>query len=62
MLNNHIKNKSINSIEYRNLAPLYANEPLKLCGREIDGDGSKYEIWAETPSGGIAVKGTARVS
>lgn len=65
MLNSHIgrgkRGRFINSIEYRNLAPLYANEPLKLCGREMDDSGTKYEIWAETPSGGIAVKGTARV-
>jgi hydroxyacyl-ACP dehydratase HTD2-like protein with hotdog domain len=60
MLNKQIGNKSIDSIEYRNLAPLYANEPLKLCGRRVDE--SKYEIWAETPDGGIAVKGTARCS
>ncbi|TLD29958.1 hypothetical protein E2P81_ATG06611 [Venturia nashicola] len=65
MLNDHIgrgkKGRFINNIEYRNLAPLYANEPLKLCGREMDESGTKYEIWAETPSGGIAVKGNARV-
>ncbi|QDS70501.1 hypothetical protein FKW77_010171 [Venturia effusa] len=65
MLNSHIgrgkRGKFIDSIEYRNLAPLYANEPLKLCGREVDELGTKYEIWAETPNGGIAVKGTAKV-
>lgn len=45
-------------VEYRNLAPLYCHEPVKLCGRR-DGEG-KYEIWAETPEGGIAVKGNVR--
>jgi hydroxyacyl-ACP dehydratase HTD2-like protein with hotdog domain len=53
------KGASIESVEYRNLAPLYCSEPIKFCGREI-GDG-KYDVWAETPEGGIAVKGTARV-
>lgn len=51
------KIKKLVSIDYRNLAPLYAHEPLKLCGREIEPN--KYELWAETPEGGVAVKGTA---
>jgi hydroxyacyl-ACP dehydratase HTD2-like protein with hotdog domain len=50
----------IESIEYRNLAPLYCGEPLKLCGRE-KGAGA-YELWVETPEGGIAVKATAKVT
>ncbi|KAF2095160.1 hypothetical protein NA57DRAFT_7621, partial [Rhizodiscina lignyota] len=49
--------KKLVNVEYRNLAPLYCWEPIKLCGREIES--GKYEIWAETPEGGIAVKGTA---
>ena len=64
MLQNYIKGagKSIDSIEYRNLAPLYCNEPLKLCGRGLDDKGTdRYELWAETVDGGIAVKGTAKV-
>lgn len=48
----------IGFVEYRNLAPLYANEPLKLCGRKEAE--RKYEIWAETPEGGVAVKGTVK--
>ena len=51
------KVKKLVSVEYRNLAPLYCWEPIKFCGREIEPN--KYEIWAETPEGGIAVKGTA---
>ncbi|KAF1981817.1 hypothetical protein K402DRAFT_398216 [Aulographum hederae CBS 113979] len=47
----------IGYIEYRNLAPLYCSEPVKLCGKEIDK--GKYELWVETPEGGIAVKATA---
>lgn len=49
----------IEFLEYRNLSPLYAEEPVKLCGREVEK--GKYEVWVETPEGGIAVKGTARV-
>lgn len=46
-------------VEYRNLAPLYAYEPLKLCGRKAEAPG-KWDVWAETPEGGIAVKGTIK--
>lgn len=48
----------VKSLEYRNLAPLYCHEPIKFCGTKI-GD-KKYEIWTETPEGGIAVKGTVQ--
>ena len=47
------------SIEYRNLAPLYCSEPIKLCGRQAGEN--KYDVWVETPEGGIAVKGNAKV-
>lgn len=50
--------QKIKSVEYRNLAPLYAYDSLKICGREAARD--KYEVWAETPEGGIAVKCTVR--
>lgn len=52
-------NERVKFVEYRNLAPLYCYEPLKLCGRKTEEQG-KYEIWAETPEGGIAVKGTVK--
>ncbi|KAF2720525.1 hypothetical protein K431DRAFT_339286 [Polychaeton citri CBS 116435] len=50
-------NDVVRSVEYRNLAPLYCNEPVKFCGRKVDDQ--KWEIWTETPQGGIAVKGSA---
>lgn len=50
--------EKVKSVEYRNLAPLYAYDPLKICGRKIDDH--KYDVWAETPEGGIAVKGTVK--
>lgn len=52
------------SVEYRNLAPLYAGETLRLCGKEVgkvEGDGQgKWDVWVETPQGGVALKGTVR--
>jgi len=51
-------------VEYRNLAPLYAGEEMRVCGREVvdggvDGEG-EYEVWVEGRDGGLAVKGKVR--
>ncbi|KAK5166222.1 uncharacterized protein LTR77_008483 [Saxophila tyrrhenica] len=46
----------VKSVEYRNLAPLYAHEPVTFCGTRT-GEG-RWEIWTETPEGGVAVKGS----
>jgi hydroxyacyl-ACP dehydratase HTD2-like protein with hotdog domain len=61
MIENHVKaqGKTIATIDYRNLAPLYCSEEVRLCARESGED--KFEVWAETPEGGVAVKGTATV-
>ena len=53
------RGKSIAAVEYRNLAPLFVGEPVKLCGREVPGAEGRYEVWAETPEGGVAVRGVA---
>ena len=48
------------------MAPLYCDEPMKLCGREKSNlrttDGHIYEVWIEGPTGGMAVKGTVRTA
>ncbi len=49
----------VSSVEYRNLAPLYAGEPLKLCGKRREQ--GRWEVWAETPEGGVAVRGMVKV-
>lgn len=49
--------EKIKSIEYRNLAPLYCDEPIRFAGRKSEG---KWDAWAETPQGGVAVKATVR--
>lgn len=51
------RRKRVGRFDYRNLAPLYANEPLRLCGKE--GGEGKYELWIENVEGGVSVKGTA---
>ncbi|KAF7904546.1 hypothetical protein EAF00_001880 [Botryotinia globosa] len=51
----------IKKFNYRNLAPLYANEELRVCvGKNAD-KSNKYEVWIEGKEGGYAVKGSAVV-
>ncbi|KAI1393591.1 uncharacterized protein F4822DRAFT_385163 [Hypoxylon trugodes] len=58
--------EKVHRIDYRNLAPLYVNNPMRVCVRLIgDGDRStgektrKWEVWAEGYDGGLSVRGTA---
>ncbi|KAH7390461.1 hypothetical protein BKA66DRAFT_439776 [Pyrenochaeta sp. MPI-SDFR-AT-0127] len=62
-LNTHTQGRQVlGSIEYRNLAPLYCDEQMRVCGMEKKTlqDGSIYDVWIEGPTGGVAVKGTVR--
>jgi hypothetical protein len=52
----------LESITYRNLAPLYCDEKMRICGmhkKSLDA-GNLYDVWIEGPSGGVAVRGTVR--
>jgi len=54
----------VKSIEYRNLAPLYVGEEMRVCVREMGVDKGlerekRWQVWVEGPEGGMAVKGTA---
>jgi len=51
----------ITSFTYRNLAPLYAQEEMRVCLRKDREDGKKYEVWIEGMTGGYAVKSSATV-
>ncbi|MCJ1232761.1 hypothetical protein MMC14_000715 [Varicellaria rhodocarpa] len=51
------KRTVIEEIEYRNLAPLYADEEMKICGRA---NGKDWDVWIEGKDGGYAVKGVVR--
>ena len=50
-------------IEYRNLAPLYAGEPMSVCLRKNTSSCAegltRWDVWVEGPQGGLAVKATA---
>lgn len=50
--------EQIQMIEYRNIAPLYAEEEMKVCVRKTKIGG--WELWIEGVDGRLAVRATAR--
>ena len=57
--------ETIVQVDYRNLAPLYVDEEMKICvqrrEKEIDeGRAAIWDVWIEGPDGRYAVKGTAK--
>lgn len=51
----------IKNIEYRNLAPLYVDEELAVCGKQKTGkDPGAWDVWIEGPEGGLAVRGMVK--
>lgn len=57
--------ETITHIEYRNLAPLYAEEEMKICVRRrekeiVHGRSATWDVWIEGQDGGYAVKGTVK--
>ncbi|KAI0841578.1 hypothetical protein F5Y06DRAFT_194106 [Hypoxylon sp. FL0890] len=58
--------EKIYKIDYRNLAPLYVNEPVRVSVRANNNSDQamnersrKWEVWVEDQEGGLSVKGTA---
>ncbi len=53
--------EAVAQIEYRNLAPLYAGEPMAMCVRRNPNpaatEGDRWDVWVEGPDGGLAVRG-----
>jgi hydroxyacyl-ACP dehydratase HTD2-like protein with hotdog domain len=52
-------NLSISGIEYKNLAPLFVEEELVICGKPKNGNGA-WDVWIEGADGRLAVRGTAQ--
>ncbi len=48
----------IKTIEYRNLAPLYAEEEMRLCAR--NSQKGQWELWVEGRDGRLAVRAVAK--
>ncbi|KAG5919597.1 hypothetical protein E4U42_006477, partial [Claviceps africana] len=55
----HALRGAVARFSYRNLAPLYADEPLRVCVREASRAGQPWDVWVEGPEGGLAVRGSA---
>ncbi|RQM06859.1 hypothetical protein DH86_00004373, partial [Scytalidium sp. 3C] len=51
--------ETVQRLDYRNLAPLYAYESLRICISQDSKERQKYDVWIEGAGGGYAVKGTA---
>ncbi|KAI1006740.1 hypothetical protein K3495_g1476 [Podosphaera aphanis] len=58
------KRARIDGFIYKNIAPLYVEEEMKICIRKGSktGDTGNWHVWIQGPDGGCAVKGTANVS
>ena len=56
------KHEDIYAIQYRNVAPLYAEEDMRICIKRKDQDDLHgiWDVWIEGRDGGYAVKGTVR--
>lgn len=66
-LQNHLAQSGlvIEDIEYRNLAPLYVDEELAVCGKQKTGrnvNENTWDVWIEGPEGGLAVRGTVKTA
>ncbi|KAF9883512.1 hypothetical protein FE257_003387 [Aspergillus nanangensis] len=47
----------ITDIQYRNIAPLYVDEALSICGRpKSSEDDAVWDVWIEGGNGGLAVR------
>ncbi|KAH7321747.1 hypothetical protein BKA65DRAFT_87906 [Rhexocercosporidium sp. MPI-PUGE-AT-0058] len=51
--------KIVVRFDYKNLAPLYVDEEMKICVRRDPKREDKLDVWVEGREGGYAVKGTA---
>jgi hypothetical protein len=59
----------VKSIVYRNFAPLYVGEEMKVCvkparrgaARSVQEE-EEWDVWVEGPEGGLAVKGSVVVA
>ncbi|KAF2630318.1 hypothetical protein BU25DRAFT_387421 [Macroventuria anomochaeta] len=68
-LNTHLRSSRIgtklelvDSVEYRNLAPLYCDEEMRVCvkNKKRTETGNLWDVWIEGPTGGMAVKAVVR--
>ncbi|KAL4902448.1 hypothetical protein BDW74DRAFT_158596 [Aspergillus multicolor] len=54
----HGRGLDIIDINYKNLAPLFVEDQLVICGRPKPTKNSVWDVWIERKDGGVAVRGT----
>lgn len=47
--------------DYRNLAPLFVQEEMKICVRKDTHGKNRWDVWIVGREGGYAVKGSAHI-
>jgi 3-methylfumaryl-CoA hydratase len=52
--------RPLRSFEFRGVAPLFVDASFNLEGRAAEGDPDALDVWASSPTGGLAMKATAR--
>jgi hypothetical protein len=63
VLRSQLKEKEmVVEFDYRNLAPLYAAEEMRICVRRDREKEDRFDVWIEGVGGGYAVKGSAITS
>ncbi|RDW61915.1 uncharacterized protein DSM5745_10587 [Aspergillus mulundensis] len=62
-LRHHLHGGSLDiiDIKYKNLAPLFVEEQLVICGKPKPTKDSVWDLWIEGKDGGVAVRGTAHL-
>ncbi|KAL2823972.1 hypothetical protein BDW59DRAFT_147979 [Aspergillus cavernicola] len=62
-LRHHLEGKglAIRDIEYKNLAPVYVEEELTICGKPKPTQDDAWDVWIEGKDGGLAVRGTVHL-
>ncbi|KUJ19871.1 uncharacterized protein LY89DRAFT_464132 [Mollisia scopiformis] len=55
------KKEMVLRFDYKNLAPLYADELMRICTRRHPDNPQKFDVWIEGKEGGYAVKATAEI-
>lgn len=53
-------NLQVIGIEYKNLAPLFVEEELTVCGKPKND--TTWDVWIEGPGGGLSVRGNAKTA
>lgn len=61
VLQDHLERLNLQAehIEYKNLAPLFVEEQLSVCGKPKNENGA-WDVWIEGPDGGLAVRANAK--